>query len=87
MFFKMPFKVRNIEIHANLSNLLLPIKGFGSLLTRNDRKTTGEDDIFNLIPISWQFWSIFIKEFAFLVLMNVVVEMFEGEIPQMIEEL
>lgn len=47
MFFKMPFKVRNIEIHANLTTLLLPDSGFSSLLTgKRPKKTTGEDDDF-----------------------------------------
>lgn len=38
MFFKMPFKVRNVEIYANFSMLLLPHDGFSTLLAGNELK-------------------------------------------------
>lgn len=55
MFFKMPFKVRNIEIHANLTILLLPNSCFSWVTHwKRPEKQQERTMVFDLIDVLWQ---------------------------------
>lgn len=88
MFFKMPFK----KLEILKFTLTCPTYCFLQVaLARHSLEMTEKQHERTHVLISMtffgNFWSIFMKNFAFLVLMNVVVGIFERRISQMIDEL